>query len=154
MNPQSAKKIRDFANRELTKMINDSKSLVVWPESEDSIGVGRLWVKRRGDQWSVPVDSVHRKDFGRKSHAVAFAMLWQKNHMAQAADLEKNDSLLSRLQSEIDLLQQRMKHALGSKNYEKFEIYRSKYSNAVAKKRHVVNQLEKTLNSTKYMKLG
>lgn len=154
MNPKSAKKVREFAQRELSHILGDAARLVIWDVSEDQVAIGKFVVSRERDAWIVPIDSVHRKIFGRKSNAVAYAMLWQKNFVDRAQDLEKNDQLLTRLQNEIDLLQARMKTSLRDRDYEKFDLYRNKYTNAAAKKRHVVDQIEKTLNSTKYIKIG
>jgi hypothetical protein len=154
MNSQSFDKLQEFARRELEYLNNNPNSVVITQGPNGSISVGRYHVVANRGRWQAIVDTVHEKIFSKKSHAVAFAVLWHKNRMTTANDLERNDLLLERLQEETDLLQQRMKSSMRSKDLDKFEIYRDKYLNAIAKKRHVADQLQKTLNSTKYIKLG
>lgn len=154
MKQVSAEKLHKFAKDELKNMVDQPRSTMIWDISETGLKVGHLKISLEGEKWSVLVDSVQKKMFNKKINAVTFAILWQRENYNLAQDLLENDSSQGYLQQELDYLQLLMKKSLRSRDIERFGLYHNKYSNTLAKKRSVSSQIEKTLNSTKYIKLG
>jgi hypothetical protein len=123
--------IREFTYTELYEILRNSKDPLIYAVNKNEYALGRYFVIRENDFWKVvthlgDVDHV----FSGRNPAIIYA------------------------KAEVDLYIAKLR--IATKVYDDFkaELYAAKLSNCRFKHRIAKEELEKTLNMAKYLKLG
>jgi hypothetical protein len=147
--------IREFTYTELYEILRNSKDPLIYAVNKNEYALGRYFVIRENDFWKVvthlgDVDHV----FSGRNPAIIYALLLMQNNLKLANKIAKTDETMLCAKAEVDLYIAKLR--IATKVYDDFkaELYAAKLSNCRFKHRIAKEELEKTLNMAKYLKLG
>ena len=145
-------KIRRFTAQELARL--NSGELPFCYQIGNDILVGKNKVVKVDETcWSVWQDATHIFDFFTRKDAIFYCIAVHKKQYNLAESIKNNDSLLGKLEFEATLYRRRYKQA--NKNCDEWgsDYYSNKYTEIMHRIALTKQELKKSLNLAKYIKL-
>lgn len=147
--------IRNFTYNELYDILRKSDGSIVYTPNGEEYFVGRYVIRNIKPLWRVENQLGDIQfDFCNKSAAIFYAMALMKTKINLARQLETADYAFRRSKSQWDLYKQKIKIVLKQGDESKVELMLAKHSDCKYKYIIAKEELEKTLNMAKYLKLG
>jgi hypothetical protein len=145
--------VRDFTYKELYDILRNSKEPLIYELNKNEIAVGRYIIQRQQNFWAVmthlaDVDHV----FQSKIVAIVYCIVLLKNNLNLARKIVDLDNRVLLNRSEMNLYKTKLSEMTPDEF--KQELYAAKYTNSKIKYTIAKEELEKTLNLAKYLKLG
>jgi len=147
-------KIKRFTAQELDKLAANSGDLPLCYQLGTDVLVGRYRVIKINEQsWRVVEDGLQLFDFFNRKDAIFYCIALHKQQYRLAQDIRECDSLLSRLEFDAALYRIRYKKAIKNADLWGEEFYSTRYEETMAKIARAKQELTKSLNLAKYIKL-
>jgi len=147
--------VKNFTYNELYQILRTSDGSLVYTSDGKEYFVGRYVIARTQDTWTVLThlgDVQH--EFQSKSAAIFYSMALMKSRVNLADQLAKTDYAVLINKAQLEMHNQMLKTALKKKDAFKSELLAAKRSDSKYKYTMAKEELEKTLNMAKYLKLG
>lgn len=147
--------VRDFTYTELYDILKNSKDPLIYAVNENEYALGRYIVIRQNSLWNVmthlgDVDHV----FQGKAPALIYAIMLMQNNLNLARKIANADHAIITSKTELEMYKEKLRLASKSEDLFKQELYAAKLSVGRFKYALAKEDLEKTLRTAKYMKLG
>ena len=147
--------LKEWTDRELQDLVLNQKLPVCLPIGNHGLLVGRYKMMPVGkDCWRVLDNNgelVH--DFSRKLSAVFYCLTTQINKLNLARAILTADTSVGRLELDQDYYAHTMKTSLKKQDYFKADLAKLRYINAQQQLKFANQELEKTINTAKYLKV-
>ena len=147
--------VKNFTYKELYSILRTSDGSLVYTSDDKEYFVGRYVISRINSVWRVQThlgDIQH--EFLSKTAAIFYAMALMKTRLNLATQLAKADYSVLVNKAQLELHSQMLKSALKKNDSFKSELLAAKHSDSKYKYTMAKEELEKTLNMAKYLKLG
>ncbi len=139
-----------WTQSEATRLFN--KQLVI-AETNNGYKVGKYDIKNAGSSWAVYDQWGSLVSyFTSKKTAVTWCLLYQTGKLTASQNLLKEDNLVNKLAQDITCYTFRRQKAVKRGDYFKADLCEARLTNITARLSRAKDDLEKTLNSTKYLK--
>lgn len=115
--------------------------------------IGKQSITQIGTQWKVtnPFNEVIGM-FTSKRSAITWTLLYETNRVRLAGTLVAQDSRVNKLQQDLLTYTIKRQRAVKSKDYFKADLFDARAANVKAELNYAQDDLQKTLNSAKYLK--
>ena len=147
--------IRDFAYNELYDILKKSKNPLIYAVNDNEYALGRYLVIKEQGLWKV---MTHLGDveniFQGKTAALIYAVMLMQNNLNLARKIATADDAMLTSKAELEMYKEKLKLSVKSNDLFKQELYAAKLSVSSFKYTAAKEDLEKTLRTAKYMKLG
>jgi hypothetical protein len=147
--------IKEFTYSQLYEIITKSKDPLVYAVSDTEYVLSRYIVVKTNDVWRVMThlgDIDH--DFHNKNSAIIYAIMLMQNKINLSEKIAKADTEVLYSKNEMDLYRAKLTAASKGQDAFKQELYAAKFSNSRVRYINAREDLEKTLRTAKYLKLG
>jgi chaperonin cofactor prefoldin len=146
-------KIRRFTEQELERLANNPLPFC-YQIGADVLMVGKYKVIKINDKcWQVTQQNQQIFDFFSRKDAIFYCIAMHKKNLDLANSIKNNDSTLGKLESDAIMYRYRYKKAHASNNDWEIELYSNRYEDTMAKIEQVKKELQKSINSAKYIKV-
>lgn len=147
-------KIRRFTQQELERLSDQSQELPFCYQIGTDVLVGRNRVVKIDDRcWRVYENGQQGFDFFTRKDAIFYCIALHKNQTKLAKEIYEKDNLLNRLEFDAALFRHRYKKADAKKDDWGMELYSNKYLETMRRIEQTKQELKKSINSTKYIKV-
>jgi hypothetical protein len=147
-------KIRRFTQQELERLSDHSQELPFCYQIGTDVLVGRNRVVKINDRcWRVYENGQQGFDFFTRKDAIFYCIALHKNQTKLAKEIYEKDNLLNRLEFDAALFRHRYKKADAKKDDWGMELYSNKYLETMRRIEQTKQELKKSINSTKYIKV-
>ena len=147
-------KIRRFTQQELERLSDQAQELPFCYQIGTDVLVGRNRVVKIDERcWRVYENGQQGFDFFTRKDAIFYCIALHKNQPVLAKEIYEKDSLLNRLEFDAALYRQRYKKADAKKDDWGMELYSNKYLETMRRIEQTKQELKKSINSTKYIKV-
>jgi hypothetical protein len=147
--------LKAWTDRELQDLVLNQKLPVCLPIGNHGLLVGRYKMMPQGkDCWRV-LDNNGEKvhDFSRKLSAVFYCLTTQINKLNLAREILTADTTVGRLELDQDYYTHTLKTSLKKQDYFKADLAKLRYIQAEHELKFAIRELEKTINTAKYLKV-
>lgn len=145
-------KIRRFTQTEFEKLANSELPFCYQMGSDILIGRSKV-IKINDKCWRVYYDDVEVFDFFNRKDAIFYCIAVHKKQINLANEIRDNDSLLNKLEFEASLFRHRYKAANNKQDEWGAEYYSTRYTETMRRIEQTKQELKKSLNLAKYIKL-
>ena len=147
-------KIKRFTQQELDKLATNSSDLPLCYQIGTDVLVGKFKVLKINDQcWRVLNSNVQVFDFYTRKNAIFYCIAVHRDQYKLALQILESDSQLNRLEFDAVLYRIRYKKAINNADQWGEEFYSMRYEETMAKIARAKQELTKSLNLAKYIKL-
>lgn len=151
----AASYVKNWKLKELATMAESKNSAPTCiPLGRNGLLIGKLAIKPAGSEWEL---MEYNKDYSRffnsQASAVAFALCKQTGRIRLAEEIIAKDSKLSELQNKMANFRYNLANAYKKKDYWRVDLFSILSENMEMQLEDAKNQLQKTLNLTKYFKI-
>lgn len=147
--------VKNFTYTELYEILRKSDGSLVYTADGKNYFVGRYIISQNSTGWQV---TTHLGDveneFQSKTAAIFYSMSLMKTKLKLADQLVKQDYAVLVNKNQMDLYKQKLNSVLKTGDQFKSELYAAKHTFSQHKYIIAKEELEKTLNLAKYLKLG
>lgn len=147
--------VRNFTYAELYELLKKSKEPLVYEVSKTEYALGRYIISKEDHLWNT---YNHMGDLQAslqsRTSAIVYAYLLMKNNLVLAKKLVEEDTRVLRGRWEMDFYKAKLTNRCEGNDNFKRELYAAKYSDGKIKYTIAKEELEKTLKTAKYLKLG
>lgn len=151
-NEFNLEKIRRFTEQELDRL--SRSELPFCYQIGNDILVGQCKVVKIDDNcWQVFENQIHIFDFFTRKDAIFYCIAIHKKQYTIAQDIKENDGLLGKLEFEATLYRRRYKQANENRDDWGCEYYSNKYLEVTHRIAKTKQELKKSLELAKYIKL-
>jgi hypothetical protein len=145
-------KVRRFTQSELEKLTHSE--LPFCYQIGTTVLVGRYKVIKVNEQtWRVIDTSSQTIDLFTRKDAIFYCVALHKKQHKVAQEIKDNDSLLGQLEFEAILYRHRYKSANEKSDSWSAEYYSNRYTETMHRIEYVKNELTKSINLAKYIKV-
>ena len=152
LNEFDLEKIRRFTGQELSRLNEGELPFCYQMGNDILVGTSKV-VKVDENCWSVYEERTHIFDFFTRKDAIFYCIAVHKKQYKLAQDIRDNDSLLGKLEFEATLYRRRYKQANEKSDYWGSDYYSNKYTEVMHRIAHTKQELKKSLDLAKYIKL-
>ena len=152
LNEFDLEKIRRFTEQELSRLNQGELPFCYQTGNDVLVGASKV-VKITEDCWSVYEGKTHIFDFFTRKDAIFYCIAVHKKQYKVAQDIKTNDNLLGKLEFEAMLYRRRYKQANEKNDSWGSDYYSSKYTEVMHRIAHTKQELKKSLDLAKYIKL-
>lgn len=145
-------KIRRFTEAELAKLARQKLPFCYQIGTDVLVGYSKV-VKINDRCWQVFENNVHVFDFFNRKDAIFYCIAVHKRQLTIAKEIRDNDALLSSLEFDAALYRYRYKVAKAKQDDWNIELYSNKYLETMRKINLTKQELKKSINSAKYIKV-
>jgi hypothetical protein len=147
--------LKEWTNKELQHLVINKNIPVCVPIGTHGFLVGRFKVSQINNNcWQVTdLNGDNKKLFCRKLSAIYFALAEHLKSYNLSYRLYKADSVVNKLETDQDFYRNTMKVNSEKQNYFKADLAKIRYLNAKIMLKFAVDELEKTINIAKYLKV-
>lgn len=147
-------KIRRFTQTELEKLSKQEHELPFCYQIGTDVLVGSNRVVKIDERcWRVFEKNIQGFDFFTRKDAIFYCIALHKNQLSLAKDIYEKDNLLNRLEFDAALYRHRYKKATVKNDSWGMELYSNKYLETMRRIEQTKQELKKSINSTKYIKV-
>jgi hypothetical protein len=142
-----------WVKRELERLVANNV-LIIHPEENKSYRIAYFKISQYGDVWHVTNERDRRTlVFSVKSSAVFYCLFEHKQYFDKSQELLIYDRSVQNLESNRKFLNHKYKQALEKKDEFAQDLCEARLSDVVPRLDNAKEQLQKILNSAKYIKL-
>lgn len=152
LNEFDLEKIRRFTEKELAKL-NQGELPFCYQIGNDVLVGQHKVVKVNDTCWSVWQSSTHIFDFFTRKDAIFYCIALHRKQYKVAQDILNHDSQLGKLEFEAILYRRRYKQANERNDSWGSDYYSNKYTEVMHRIAHTKQELKKSLDLAKYIKL-
>lgn len=129
------------------------KHELIITETKSGYLIGKQTITQLGTQWKVtnPFNDVIGI-FTSKRSAITWTLLYETNRVRLASTLVVQDSRVNKLQQDLLTYTVKRQRAVKARDYFKVDLLDARSANVRAELTHAQDDLQKTLNSAKYLK--
>jgi hypothetical protein len=147
-------KIRRFTENELSRLVNQSLPFCYQIGSNLLIVGNKYKIQKFNDKcWQVTENDQQIFDFFTRKDAIFYCIAMHKKDYVLAKEIKEGDDLLSRLDFEAILYRHRFKKAKEANDDWDLQLYSSKYTETMSRIEQTKQQLKKSQNLAKYIKV-
>lgn len=147
-------KIRRFTQQELQRLADQKQELPFCFQIGTDVLVGHHRVVKVDERcWRVYERGVQGFDFFTRKDAIFYCIALHKNQPQLAKEIYTKDNLLNRLEFDAALYRQRFKKAEAKNDDWGSELYSNKYIETMRRIEQTKQELKKSINSAKYIKV-
>jgi len=147
-------KIRRFTQQELERLSKQDQNLPFCYQIGTDVLVGCNRVVKIDEKcWRVYENGQQGFDFFTRKDAIFYCVAVHKNQFSLAKDIYEKDNLLNRLEFDAALYRHRYKKATDKNDEWGIELYSNKYLETMRRIEQTKQDLKKSINSTKYIKV-
>ena len=147
--------LKEWTDRELRHLVVDQKLPVCLPLGAHGFLIGRYQMRPEGKHtWRVldnNQDFVH--DFSRKLSAVFYCLTTQLNKLNLAREILIADNIVGKLEMDQDHYMHSIKSYTKKQDFFRVDLARMRFIQADLQLKFAVGELEKTINTAKYLKV-
>lgn len=151
----TTKYLKEWTDRELRNLALNKNLPVCLPVGNHGFIIGKFRLEKLRDNcWRViDLNGETVNDFTSKVSAACYAFAEHLNHLKLSASLLKADILVSKLELDQDHYKHTLKTNLKKQNYFKADLAKLRYLDCNAQLELARKELEKTINTAKYLKV-
>jgi hypothetical protein len=144
-----------WTERELKRLTIDEKLPVCLPNGAHGFLIGKYHMRSVSPNcWRVlDHNEEHVHDFARKLSAVFYCLATQANKISLADRILNADTQVGRLESEQDFYMYTKQQSLKKKDYFRLDLANSRFQNTRMQLSVAIEELEKTINTAKYLQV-
>lgn len=147
--------LKYWTDQELKRLAIEENVPVCLSVGNNGYIVGKFHVEKlHGDCWRVydqNKELVH--DFGHKLSAIFYCLSDHKNKHSLANQILQRDNEVCKLQSDVDNYMYTIRISRKKNDYFKVDLANNRYIQATIQLKQASEELEKTLNTAKYLKV-
>lgn len=145
--------ISQWTEQELQTITFKEKMPYIWPIDNLGFVIGHYRILNNNGAWQVrDTDNKLVHVFIEKLSAVFYVLCDLTKRYNLARQLKVTDSVVNKLRNDVVHYEASIKRAKVNKNYESLDIWKSRLYNAQLELQSANRELQKTLNSAKYIK--
>ena len=147
--------LKSWTDRELQHLVQEQKIPVCLPIGDRGFLIGRYKMMQINKEcWRV-IDNngENLNDFSRKLSAVFYCLTSQLNKLNLAREILVADTTVSKLEIDQDYYRYTMRVSLKNHDYFRADLAQMRYIQAQHQLRFANQELEKTINIAKYLKV-
>jgi hypothetical protein len=147
--------LKSWTDKQLQNLVFNENVPVCLPIGNHGFLIGRFKMyKINKDCWRLlDYNGEQVNDFGRKLSAVFYALVTQVNQLPLASKLLTWDTLVAKLEVDQDFYLHTIKSSLQKQDYFRADMAQTRHLNTKMQLAIAVEELEKTINTAKYLKV-
>jgi len=145
--------INQWTEHEVNALSIKDKMPYIWPIGNNGFIIGHYRILNNHGEWQVRTfDNTLVHSFTEKLSAVFYVFCETTKRYKISSSLITNDSAVGRLRNDITHYQASIKRAKVNKQYDSVDIWVARLQEAMLQLRTANSELQKSLNTAKYIK--